>query len=153
MPDTNSTFQLREKDPADVQDADSADQLRIFWNVLTGMLAAKDSAGVVSNIGGSGGVPFIHNAVVLTGVSPYLSVVRETVKVNPAGGVVITLPTAVGNTGQKVKVINVTVDVTPINVNTQGGQTVDGAASPHVMITPRERVVLESDGANWVIVG
>lgn len=102
--------------------------------------------------GGSSSVAFFHGPVVTSAASPYSTIVRETVKVNPVGGVVVTLPLAAGNSGQKVKVVNVTTDTTPITVNPQGAETIDGAGS-YIMSTSRERVEVESDGSDWIVVG
>lgn len=145
---TDSTYQLRRKVAASVSNAEDADQLRIFLDDATGLLAAKDSSGVVTPIGADGA--FIHNPVVTSAASPYAAVIRETVKVDPSGGPVqVDLPTAVGNAGRQIQVINVTTSTNPITSVPFGAQTVNGSPN-YVMNTPRERVLLESDGSNWI---
>lgn len=149
---TDSTFQLRRKDPADISNAESADQWRIFLNDLTGLLSAKDVNGNVFTIGGAQSTAFIHNAIVTPAASPYAAAIRETVKVNPtAGPITINLPSAIGVAGLQVKVINFTLAVNPVTVAGTLGQTINGAAT-YVMNTPAERLTVESDGTNWIVV-
>lgn len=149
---TDSTFQLRRKNPADVSPAESADQLRIFLNDINGLLSAKDQSGTVYVIGGAASTAFIHNAIVTPAASPYAAVIRETVKVNPtAGPITVNLPTAVGAAGLQIQVINFTPAVNPVTVTPFGGQTINGQPN-FVLNTPEERLTIESDGTNWIIV-
>jgi len=153
MANTDYTIEFTERDPADVLPASSAGQYRIFLDSTTGLLAAMDHLGVVVTIGGASSLAFTHNPVVLVGDSPYASTVRETVKVDPSGGAIqIDLPTAVGIAGQKIKVVNVTTDTTPITVLPNGIETINGGPS-YILNTPNERVAVESDGTNWIVVG
>lgn len=157
MPDTNSTFQLRERDPADVENASSPDQFRIFLNALNGLLCTKDSAGVVTVIGGGGGsVATTMTSVV--GPASHNASTQQTVLCNPAAGAItVNLPTAVGNTGLLIEIVNVTAVVTPITVQAAGGQNIigdDGTAPTLVMNTPNERRYLRSNGTNaWIVTG
>jgi hypothetical protein len=146
----DSTWQLRRQAAAAVDNAESADQLRFFLDDATGLLAAKDNVGVVTIIGGSTAVAFIHNPVVITPMSPYAAVIQETVKVDPTlGPVIILLPTAVGNAGLRINVINVTPLPTPIDLTPFGGELIDGLPT-FQLNTPNEKVTIESDGVNWV---
>jgi hypothetical protein len=150
---TDSTWQLRRKNPVDVDNASSADQLRFFLDDTTGLLATKDNVGTVTIIGGTTGVAFTHNPPIVTPAPPYPASIRETVKVDPTGGpAVVTLPTAVGQAGQRIKVINLAPVPGPIDVNPFGGETIDGQPS-YQLNTPQERAEFESDGANWIVVG
>jgi len=149
MANTDYTIEFTERDPADVLPASGPEQYRLFINSLTGLLSTMDDSGVVTALVSG----FIHNPTVLVGDSPYTSVVRETVKVDPTGGAIqIDLPTAVGIAGRRIKVVNVTVDLTPITVTPDGIETINGFPD-HVMNTPNERVAVESDGTNWIVVG
>jgi hypothetical protein len=68
--------------------------------------------------------------------------------VNYAGICVVTLPTAVGRSGQSYHIKNLTTNST--TVNTTGGQTIDGAASISI-VGQYTSVMLVSDGSNWFI--
>lgn len=151
MANTDFTIQFTERHPDDVSNAAGPGKYRIFWNSLTGLLAAKDYVGNVTTIGGDGTFNFLHNPIVTW--TPYTAAIRETVKIDPSGGaVILNLPTAVGQAGNRIKIINVTTDVTPITVTPFGGQLINGAPT-YLMNTPRERLEVESDGTNWIVVG
>lgn len=151
MADTNNSFQLRVRVPADVLPADSADQLRFFLGA-GGVLLAKDSSNNTVVIGGVSS--FTHGAVITVADSPYAAAIQETVKADPTAGVVdVDLPTAVGNTGLKVQVTVVFTHgvVAPNAVNVRGtlGQLINGQASIPLTVGGQSLIV-ESDGANWV---
>ncbi len=79
----------------------------------------------------------------------YSAVIDELVRCNPTGGgFTVTLPTAVGNSGRKVAVVNVNSSPNTITIATTGGQTINGAGSASISES-RGAVVLMSDGANW----
>lgn len=67
-----------------------------------------------------------------------------------SGTFAVTLPTAVGFTGQY-KVKNSGTGV--ITINTTSSQTVDGYGSGIFLINPGEWFVFRSNGSNWIIVG
>ncbi|MCK5640989.1 MAG: hypothetical protein KAJ19_09340 [Gammaproteobacteria bacterium] len=155
---TDSTIQLRRKLPGVVDNASSADQLRLFLDDSTGLLAVKDVAGVVTIIGGVGNISFLHLGTVAFGDSPYTSTLRETVSVDPSGGVVIVeLPTAINNAGKQVKVISLSPQPgPPANIITVRGilaQTVNGDVTGFDLTTAEESLLVESDGTNWLIAG
>ena len=148
----SSNIQLAPELAGNIPVASAAGKKRLFLDQSDGLVKTKDSAGTVDVLAGSA-TPWIHNAVVTSGASPYAAVINETVKVDPSSGTVqVDLPSAAGIPGQLLKVINVTTDTTAITVNPVGLETIDGASS-YVMSTPRERVWLESDGSNWIVVG
>jgi len=153
---TDSTFQLRRKTPAAVDNATEADQLRVFLNDVTGLLAVKDNVGNVFTIGGVATIAFVHNAAIGIGDSPYSPVVHETVKVDPSGGnVLVDLPTAIGSAGEVVRIISLSPQPGPPanNITVQGilGQTINGNPS-FDLISAEESLEVESDGTNWKIV-
>jgi len=151
---TNSTYQLKQQLPADVDSSSSVDQYRFFLNISNGLLCVKDFYGVVTIVGGSGQFAFIHRAPVI-GPASQLALLGESVKADPTGGVVtINLPTAaVGATGRPIKVISLTDMIGPpaINIVPTGAETINGDPVK-VINTPRQRYTLESDGANWLVV-
>lgn len=149
---TDSTVQLTPQTPASVDNA-STGKFRVFWNSLTNLLVAKNDVGAIIPIGGGA---FVHNAVVV-GPAVVAAVIQETKKCDPTlGAITVNLPLAAGSTGQQVKVVNVTNSVTPITVAATGGEQIldaGGALSASVALnTPRESVLLESDGTKWVVV-
>jgi len=148
----SSNIQLAPELAGSIPVASAAGKKRLFLDTSDGQLKTKDSVGTVEAIAGSV-APWTHNAIINNAASPYAATINETVKVDPSSGAVqVDLPTAAGIAGQLLKVINVTTDVTTITVNPVGLETIDGASS-YMMNTPRERVWLESDGTNWLVVG
>jgi len=117
-----------------------------------GVLSLTNSLGVTTPV--AGWQPWVHNAVVLFAATPYAASIQETVKVDPVGGAVqIDLPTAVGIAGFQIKVVSLSDLLVPnvITVDALGGQTINGVLTK-TLTTPRERIVVESDGANWLVV-
>jgi len=157
VPDTNSTFQLRERDPADVENATDPDQYRIFFNVLTGLLSIKDSVGNVFPIGGAQTIA--TTMVDVVGPAAYAAAARQTILCDPSGGAItINLPPLVGLDGFLIEIINVTPDVTPITVAADGAEQVIssfGSTPTFELNTPNERRYIrasEAQGA-WIVTG
>lgn len=153
---TDSTYQLRRKNPADVDAATASDQWRLYLDDLTGLLSAKDNFNNIIVVGGAQTIAFLQGAVITVADSPYLATTRETVKVDmESGAVTVQLPPAVGITGFQIKVVGVTdVDppTNPVTILPDGAETINGNPS-FQLTTTRESVLLESDGANWMVVG
>jgi len=150
---TNSTFQLRQQPAGDVDSSSSADQFRVFLDDSNGLLSMKDFFGVVTVIGGSGQTVATHRPPVV-GPAAQLALINESVKADPTAGIVtVNLPTAVGVTGRQIKVISLTDMIGPpaINLVPFGAETINSDPSKS-LTTPRERMVIESDGANWLVV-
>lgn len=82
----------------------------------------------------------------------YNAVIGELVRCDASGGsFTVTLPTAVGVSGQSIIVKPVVLSVlNSVTVNTTGGQTIDGAASATLLNTLVSQTYT-SDGANWLI--
>lgn len=111
------------------------------------------------SLGGGGGGPaiWIHNPPVQVGDSPYTAVIMEAVKVDvDTGAIVVQLPDATLYAGQQLKVISLSDAIIPnvctVDADTLFGQTINGDPTRD-LTTPREWVLLESDGSNWLVVG
>lgn len=68
------------------------------------------------------------------------------------GAVTLTLPTAVGRTGQQFTLKKVDSSGTAVTVGTTSGQTVDGSTS-YNLSSQWSTVIVVSNGSNWLIVG
>jgi len=71
-----------------------------------------------------------------------------------AGGIALTLPTAVGISGQRVKVLKVDTAVGAVTINTTASQTISGTlyGTSYSLTNYMQFVTLESDGSNWLVV-
>ena len=69
-----------------------------------------------------------------------------------AGGITRTLPTAVGVDGQEYILKRVDAGAGNVTIDTTSAQTIDGATS-YILSNQWQYVTVQSDGANWVIVG
>jgi hypothetical protein len=68
-----------------------------------------------------------------------------------APGITLTLPSAVGVSGQTFRIKMIDTGAGGVTINTTGGQTIDGALT-NVLTNRNQIVQLESDNANWRIV-
>lgn len=68
------------------------------------------------------------------------------------GGITLTLPSAVGVSGQTMKIVMVDTGAGGVSIVTTGGQTISGRAN-YVLTNQWQVVDLESTNANWVITG
>ena len=70
------------------------------------------------------------------------------------GGISVTLPSAVGLTGQKVAIKKVDNTIGAVLIGTTSGQTIDGTVfgTSYTLSNYMQFVTLESDGANWNVV-
>jgi hypothetical protein len=64
----------------------------------------------------------------------------------------LTLPTSVGATGQVYIVKKVDSTANTVTITTTSSQTIDGSASK-VLSSQYDGFQLQSDGANWMIIG
>ena len=149
----SSNIQFQKENAAAIPNSDSAAQGRLFQSVLDGGFYVKDEAGVVSPITG-GFANWIVSAPIV-GATYTITLAFETVRVQPSAAVTINLPTAIGISGRQEKIKNITALTHPISVTPFGTEQIEdlGAGVPWIMLTPREFVLLESDGANWMVVG
>jgi hypothetical protein len=82
----------------------------------------------------------------------YTAAAGELVLCDPtSAGFTVTLPTAVGVSGQTVAVKNASDSYNLVTVATTSAQTIDGA-STYEIDGPRYGVRFVSDGANWVVI-
>lgn len=68
-----------------------------------------------------------------------------------AGGITLTLPSAVGLAGQTMRIVMVDTGVGGVNINTTAGQTISGRAN-YALSNQWQYVQVESNNANWIIV-
>lgn len=66
-----------------------------------------------------------------------------------AGGITITLPTAVGITGRTYKIMKIDAGVGAITIDGAGAETINGAATKTVTVQ-YTAALIQSDGANWI---
>lgn len=149
----SSNAEFKAENATDIPVSSGAGLKRLFLDLADGFFKTKDNLNNVAPIA-TIATPFIHNPPVTVGMSPYSAAIQETVKVNVDTGLItVNLPTAVGNVGFQTKIVSLSDLIGP-NVCTIipfGIQTINGDASK-TLTTPRERMTLESDGSNWLVV-
>lgn len=75
------------------------------------------------------------------------------IEVDASGGAVTIAPyTAVGNAGKRICVKKIDSSANTVTIDPNGAQTIDGSTTK-VLSTQYDSALLESDGANWMIVG
>ena len=97
--------------------------------------------------GGSGG------GSVVTKTANYTLLYTDFVVLADASGgaFTVTLPTAVGHSGQAFVVKKIDATTTAVHLTTTGGQTIDGIPPVIDITTPRQALWMASDGANWFV--
>lgn len=68
-----------------------------------------------------------------------------------SGGITLTLPTAVGNGGSRITIIQVDTGAGGVTITTTNSQHINGASS-YELTNQYQTVTLESNGANWRVV-
>jgi alpha-tubulin suppressor-like RCC1 family protein len=103
-------------------------------------------------VGGSGSGGGSTAAVQTVTASTTLAGWNRIAKVSPSstGSITVTLPTAVGFTGQTIQVINVSSSTNSVVVVPSAGQTINGNANV-ILTQTNDSVVLTSDGSNVLI--
>jgi len=88
-----------------------------------------------------------------TKTGPYtLLYTDQMVEVDAGGGpVTVTLPTAVGHSGQWFTIKKIDATVNAVTIATTGGQTIDGGATA-VILMPQTALDLRSNNVNWDLV-
>lgn len=149
-----ANVEFQEEAPGVVPVASSAIRRRVFLDQTDGFFKTKDNLGNVAPIA-TLALPWVHlNSGVTLGMSPYNAAIQETVKVDAdTGAITVILPDATTCVGQQIKVVSLSDTIGPpvCTVMPFGVQTINGLPT-FTLTTPRERVVVESDGANWLIV-
>jgi len=81
-----------------------------------------------------------------------LDITHSTVLVDASGGAVtITLPTASGITGRIYTIKKTDSSANTVTVDGDGAETIDGAAT-HILRRQYNRVTVQSDSSNWMII-
>lgn len=150
----SANVEFQEETQAAIPVASSVVRKRLFLDTSDGFFKTKDSVGNVAPIA-TLALAWVHlNTGVTVGMSPYAAVIQETVKLDvDTGAITVDLPTAVGIAGRQIKAVSLSDLISP-NVGTLvpfGGQTINGLPN-FTLTTPRERVIIESDGFNWLVV-
>lgn len=142
----NTSFQLR---------SDSAVQ----WSATTNASSTKDvglarsSSGVLKITNGSTGLGTLNtggiivNLVAKTG--NYTLTTTDNI-VTSSGTITLTLPTAIGVTGQQYTIKKIDTGTT-LTINTTSSQTIDGVTSLSINAQWTSTTVV-SDGANWLLI-
>jgi len=150
----SANVEFQEETQAAIPVASSVIRKRLFLDTSDGFFKTKDSAGNVAPIA-TLALPWLHlNTGVVVGDSPYAAAAQETVKVDVNTGLItVQLPTAVGIAGNQIKVVSLSDTIGPntCTILPVGGQTINGDPSK-TLTTPRERLTVESDGFNWLVV-
>lgn len=117
---------------------------------ITGLLETADLKVLTYNstTGAIGYKPNADNAIVTLNSNTSLTANHGSVLVS--GSTTITLPTAIGITGKKYIIKNIGTDA--VTVETTDAQTIDGASSRTIGVQ-WQGLILQSDGANWFIIG
>jgi alpha-tubulin suppressor-like RCC1 family protein len=101
-------------------------------------------------VGGSGGGT--SNTVQSVIASTTIAAWNKTIVASTAAGsVVITLPTAVSNSGSSIEIVKTTSDANSVVILPASGQTINGLPNL-ILANTNDSVVLRSDGVNVVIV-
>ena len=89
---------------------------------------------------------------ITNGDSPFtITTSMHTIQCNATGGAItVTLPTAVGISGQQFYIKKTDSGANAVTVATNGAQTIDGAGS-FSLASQFDWLVIESDGSNWSI--
>jgi hypothetical protein len=106
--------------------------------------------------GGGGGVSVnIQDSVQFISTTQavgFLSAINTLILATAGGaGITLTLPSAVGVSGQTFRIKMIDTGAGGVTINTTGGQTIDGALT-NVLTNRNQIVQLESDNTNWRIV-
>ena len=100
-----------------------------------------------------GSPDFLQLAQVATSINLTLDDTHSTVKATGgAGGITITLPTAVGRQGRRYTIVRVDVGAGDVTLDGNGSETINGDAD-YILVNQWQHVTVESDNVNWVVVG
>ncbi|HSX42833.1 MAG TPA: polysaccharide deacetylase family protein [Candidatus Saccharimonadales bacterium] len=140
----------------------TADFKSIIDYLYTSGAVVKTVADVLNHgLGGaSGSTPsttILNGAInlpLVTKTSAYaVTAADSTIAANAvAGAFTVTLPTAVGIAGRIHTIKRTNSGTNAITVGTTSGQTIDGAAT-YVLAAQYKYLVVQSDGANWMVIG
>jgi len=82
----------------------------------------------------------------------YNAVILDFVKAdaNAIGAFAVTLPTAVGQSGKKIRALKIDAGANVVTIACTGGQTINGAAT-QALAAQWAGLTVTSDGANWIV--
>lgn len=96
---------------------------------------------------------FIADPAPTTVTAPYLALATDrTILATASAALTISLPTAAGRAGKRYTIKKMDSSANVVTIDPNGAETIDGAAT-HGLTTQYARVTIESNGANWIIVG
>jgi hypothetical protein len=124
------------------------EQLRV-----TGAAQFDNTVDVTGNLTTNGKLVAPYTDTGAVKVANYPAVIDDLIRVDPtAGAFTVTLPTAVGVKNRAITIKEVGGSAAGVNVNTTGGETIDGVAGPpaDTLSTAYAAVTYISDGANWM---
>ena len=134
--------------------ADQTVKLRCTSAVGTFVAQASRSSYNIIQIGSSASTSTAASALSISTVTadPAPAAVDTMYLVDTSsGGVTVTLPTAVGETGKSVVVQKNTNDTNVVTVQTTSSQTINGESPPFYLLNQGDAVTFTSDGSNWQI--
>lgn len=102
-----------------------------------------------STLGGGGGTTTLQNISSGTTLSSWIRTVKADAS---TASIVVTLPTASGNSGQLIEVIKTDNSVNTVRITPSNGQTINGSVNPIYIYSQNDSVVIRSDGSNSFIV-
>ena len=114
----------------------------IWGNELNTDLAIIDALGAIPSSASAAGRTLVYS------VAP----INRAYETAGAGGITDVLPTAIGHRGQGFFIKKVDSAAGAVLITTTLSQTIDGAAT-YSLVNQWQYVWVESDGANWQIVG
>jgi hypothetical protein len=130
----------------------AANSGRLRYNNVTGTWQQSVQGGAYTDISGGGNtltLALSTKTANYTIVDADFTILADAPAATP---ITITLPTAVGRTGKVfvIKKINL-LGADTVTVDAAGAETIDGLAS-FVLIAQYESIMVQSDGANWVVI-
>ena len=125
-------------------------------NTLTKAALTAGSGISITNGNGSISIATTGTAAIgfnITSQSTTYSAVINDYVICSGASFTVTLPTAVGKSGQQIVIQHNGTSLTQVyTLNTTSSQTIDGIASgSYALYTNKEKVVLTSDGSNWSV--
>jgi hypothetical protein len=104
--------------------------------------------------GGGGGSVNVQDSVQFISTTQavgFLAATNTLIELTGGGaGITITLPSAVGVSGQTMRLVRIDAAAGAVTVNTTGGQTISGRAN-WSLTNQWQYAQLESDNANWIV--
>lgn len=120
--------------------------------IYIGGVALSNNAGSLewngSSVGGGGGATTLQSISASATLAGWARTVKADATV---ASVVVTLPTAVGNSGQMIEVTKIDNSANTVRIAPNGSQTINGSTNSIYLYSQNDSVVLRSDGSNSYI--